>query len=184
MNGAVPSSSPGRSGVRRGRATRSIASAIQGSEVPQARYLHGRAAKSMTLWRGWDEYNSYLRQAVLAAYGNRPSPTCPTMATLCHTCPRMAGRRLPAERVAERAAELDEQVRPACIASSSTQPTCMRRTDSFLIWQVRPGAERDRDGGGLRFTAGVQPAADDTATSLCAYPPARPLGPPPLTPCR
>ena len=39
------------------------------SQVASARYLHGRAAKSMALWRGYDAYNSYLRAAVRAPGG-------------------------------------------------------------------------------------------------------------------
>ena len=35
-----------------------------GKLMLSARYLHGRAAKSMALWRGWDAYNWFLRDAV------------------------------------------------------------------------------------------------------------------------
>ena len=34
------------------------------STARTATYLHGRAAKSMALWRGWDAYTSFLRRAV------------------------------------------------------------------------------------------------------------------------
>ena len=30
----------------------------------QARYLYGRAAKSMAYWRAWDAYNAFLRSAI------------------------------------------------------------------------------------------------------------------------
>ena len=30
----------------------------------QARYLYGRAAKSMVYWRAWDAYNAFLRSAI------------------------------------------------------------------------------------------------------------------------
>ena len=45
-------------------------SAVRGAtNIEQARYLYGRAAKGMSLWRGWDAYNSYLRSSVRSAGG-------------------------------------------------------------------------------------------------------------------
>ena len=40
-----------------------------GEAADLAHYLHGRSAKSMAYWRGWDAYNSFLRRRVRAAGG-------------------------------------------------------------------------------------------------------------------
>ena len=138
--------------------------------APLARYLHGRAAKSMALWRGYESYNSYLRGTVRRP-GGAASIAVDPVASLSSplTGPELLAvvKAAAAAKLAESSGESDGDVSRAGPGAPSRPPSELRHGGDRLT--VGLVSSYFRDHNLLRLTRSLFRLADRSSLRLILF---------------